>query len=84
MLNQTKISKVSALSGFSLVGWVGWWVEKTFSAPSDFGFKFYSPFFNFHAKLNWTEIDKVRGGVISAGIVGWAGKWGDNPNPFKL
>ena len=62
MLNQTKIGKASLPSVFSLVIWVGWWVEKSISAPSDCGFRRYSLFFNFHAKLsqNWTESDIVR------------------------
>ena len=82
MLNQIKIGKVSLPSVFSLFGWVGWWVEKNISAPPDFGFRLYSLFFNFHAKLyqNWTE--RVRSNFSWSCWVGW--QVGNNPNPFKL
>ena len=46
--------------GIDLLGLA--WLEKTISAPSDFEFEFYSPFFIFYATLyqNWTEVEKVR------------------------
>ena len=66
-----------------LVEWAGGW-KKNISAPSFFGFRLYFSTSTPNFIKIGLKVTELGFGVISAGVVGWAGRWENNPNSFKL